>query len=405
MTGSVSPLALSFLAVILLAILGAVVALVRSRATFAGYRDIEPDARQVARALKGEIFRDASDVVVSGNHGGLPTIVRFSRAENTPGLNLRMEAPATFSLSVVPRGEQAGDGRIPLRTGDEAFDVRYTVRVSDPTQGRMFLGGKPAMAALQKLCTSGATFLNISSGSVEYSELAFPAIPAARRITAIISAMGELAASLKLMPGAHLIAIQPIRRGSSLGARLAIAAGVLAALAGLLFVGQNLQANPELPKITGEPRPEGVNAVDAPHIANLRGWRLASDADFDGNACGWLRSTGARVSGRIPADFGGGRDVAYILADLNGGRRVVLLIGGENRYDSQFPYLALATRIPRSSFAATQWLGRQTPQPDGDGLLLVRAPNEPASGLVLYTEGRRIMSAVPLDYQTISLAE
>ena len=48
------------------------------------------------------MFRDGNDLVLVGNFNSRPTQVRFSYDENTPGLNVRMQAPVSFTFSVVP---------------------------------------------------------------------------------------------------------------------------------------------------------------------------------------------------------------------------------------------------------------------------------------------------------------
>jgi hypothetical protein len=52
---------------------------------------------------------------------------------------------------------------------------------------------------------------------------------------------------------------------------------------------------------------------------------------------------------------------------------------------------------------AIQWVGDAPSTPDGDGLLIVRSAADRASGLVLFVQGNRVISAVPQDYQNIIL--
>ncbi len=102
--GSLSPLQIALLIIAAVSIVGMVIAVVRSRRTYSEYEEIAGEARRLGSIIKGEIFRDGNDLVVSGNYGMLPTVVRFSNDENTPGLNMRMQAPATLTLSLVPSG-------------------------------------------------------------------------------------------------------------------------------------------------------------------------------------------------------------------------------------------------------------------------------------------------------------
>ena len=88
------------LAVVVVAI-GVIIVMVRKSSTFSGYSDVAADAQRIQSAIKGESFRDGNDLVVSGSHDKLPVQVRFSYDENTPGLSIRMSAPANFSFSVL----------------------------------------------------------------------------------------------------------------------------------------------------------------------------------------------------------------------------------------------------------------------------------------------------------------
>jgi len=85
------------------ALLGYIISYFRASVNFSGYQEVAGDAQSVARAMKAEIFRDGDDLVISGNYGKLPAIVRFSYADNTPGLNISMKAPSGRS--------QSNDGR------------------------------------------------------------------------------------------------------------------------------------------------------------------------------------------------------------------------------------------------------------------------------------------------------
>src|SRR5262249_1101606 len=107
---------------------GVIIHLVRKSSTLRGYSDVANDAARLQRALKAETFREGADVVVSGSQDKYPAMVRFSYDMNTPGLNIRMAAPANFTLTITPKGAQGatGEGRNLLRTGDDMFDARFT---------------------------------------------------------------------------------------------------------------------------------------------------------------------------------------------------------------------------------------------------------------------------------------
>jgi len=167
--GSHSPLQIALFIVAGLAAVGVTIAYLRTRMTYAGYEDIFHDIRKLGSAMKGEIFRDGADVVISGTWEKNPVVVRFSNQENTPGLNIRMPAAAQFQISVTAATAQVSEGpRTPVKTSDEMFDARFTTRTDQAMQARMLLT-KPVTAVLHKLACSKNTYLAIGSGCIEHS--------------------------------------------------------------------------------------------------------------------------------------------------------------------------------------------------------------------------------------------
>jgi len=123
-----TPIITAVVIVLAVAAIGVVIAWWRSRSTFSGFEDLAEDTRRIAASLKAEIFRDGHDLLISGNHQKLPTVVRFSHDEHAPGLNVRMQVPATFGFSLVPKGAEGGEGGAPLRTGDDVLDAKFQGR-------------------------------------------------------------------------------------------------------------------------------------------------------------------------------------------------------------------------------------------------------------------------------------
>lgn len=387
-----------------LAVVGGIIALVRQKARFRSYEDLVADARQISKALKGEVFRDGEDLVVSGNQGGWPVVVRFSYSETTPGLDIRMEAPASFTLWVGSKAAGSSEGRAQLRIPDAMFEARFSARSDHPTRANMLLVSKSALAALQKLCCSANAYVAINAGMIELREVVTPRPYTARHVLEHVAAMARIADFLKSMPGAEQFKIKPMRRERHIVGRLAIAAGMLAAIVTVVAATKNPAAQKfevSLPNV-----PQGMLPVDAVKIPGAAGWRVATAEDFDPNAAAWLRGQGIAPGGRVGGDFSGKgdlRDVAYVLIAGDGSRRLVLLAGGVDRYDVKYPFIGLIARVPRGAVNAIQWVGKAPAQPDGDGLLIVRKPDDPASGLVLFLSGTRMLSGVPVNYQSISL--
>src|SRR5262245_23653105 len=169
-----NPVVTAIAIIVGVSLVGFIITYWRRARMYQGYEEHASDAQALASRLKADVFRDGIDVVMSGNYGRLPTVIRFSYADNTPGLNVKMRAPATFNLSIAPKGAKAPEGRVQMRTPDETFDSRFVTRTSDPMQARLFVANKAAFAQIQKLCCSAQTFLTVSTGVVELSELTIP---------------------------------------------------------------------------------------------------------------------------------------------------------------------------------------------------------------------------------------
>lgn len=159
------------------------------------------------------------------------------------------------------------------------------------------------------------------------------------------------------------------------------------------------------------PVPRGMDKNDAQHIRNLQGWRLAEAEDFDSDALFWLRQQGIVESGALQASFTAStkeQDAAYLLMRSDpqraGTHRLVLLFDRESRYDTFLPQVAFFTKVPRGSMSSIEWMGdAKLPAPEGDGVLVVRRFDDPASGTVFFRSGVRVLSMSPKDYRSISL--
>jgi hypothetical protein len=406
--GSIHPVALALLILLLVGLVGFIIHTFRRGQTFSGYKELTKDAEQIAKSLGGEIFRDGNDLVISGNYRKMPAIVRFSYDENTPGLNLHGKAKATFTMSVAPKGERAAEGRVLVRTPDDMFDARFQTRTDHPTQAKMFVGGKLAMQQLQKLCCSSRTFFTITTGAMELSELTIPTPYTGHHVTDHLESMAKLARALEDMPGAETIKVHKLEKEKSNIIRAAIVVGAIAALITVYAATRGPREVISVHDLADtEGPPAGMTPIDAAQIHRLQGWRVATAEDFGPTARSWLRDNGQDLSGHLVGDFSGRnvqRDAAYVLANPQGQRRVVLIVDGVNLYDAEYPIIVGMARIPKEAIANINW-GKYPPQgtPDGDGLLIIRKREDPASGLVLFANERRVVSAVPVDYTQIRL--
>ncbi len=380
---------------------GAFIALMRSSRLFAGYKDIENDARSLSKLLKGEIFRDGTDLVVSGNYNRLPTIIRFSVDVNTPAVNLRMQAPATFNMSVVPKGTRATEGRVLVRTTDEMFDARYVTRSDHPTQARMFVSGKATLQALQKLCCSTQTFFTVTRGAMELSELVLPETYLSKHLGDHVAQMGSLASVLRAMPGSEDVKIEAIKRDTSHPVvKIALAAGVILAIAAVFA------ERPQSVVSAHDNTPTGVAAIDAPAIPGVEQFKLATVNDMDPGVASWVRDAQGEVTGHLQLNMTGdahSNDAAYYLIGPGDSRRVVLLVNHTDRLDLKYRSLAAIARVPKEFVSEIDWAKPPATPGDGDGVLIVSDPNDPSTASIIFASGDKTVAGTPSDYHNIRL--
>ncbi|HEV2112900.1 MAG TPA: hypothetical protein VGR50_02050 [Terriglobales bacterium] len=411
---SLHPILIAAGIIVAVAIAGYVIAYFRDNATVRGYEELLPDVISLSKLLKAERFRDGNDLVVSGNYGKFPTVVRFSYDDNTPGLNIRMKAPSTFTLSVVPKGAKASEGRVQVRTTDEMFDARFVTRTDHPTQARMFLSGKQATGLLQKLCCSSKTFFTVVTGSLELSELVIPSPYTGKHVSDHLDSMGKMAKTLAAMPGADAVKITPYRGERNLVVRTAMAVLVVTGIAVLLSAVYERNAQNAVPAAAASALlpPAGVSQADLQHLPGVIGWRVATSDDFDANALAWLQGLhSGTVSGHLEGNFTGtqrGNESAYVFiresGQQAGERRLVILDNNQVLMDAGYKALAIAAIVPKENFAATEWQDKSAPAPpDGDGVLIVRDANDPKSGVVLYASGGKLATAQPASYQSTNV--
>jgi hypothetical protein len=402
---SLSPQQIALLIIAAVAAVGVIITFIRTRMTFTGYEEITGDVQRLAAALHGELFRDGADVVVSGAWNRAPVVVRFSNAENTPGLNIRMAAPATFVLSVAQAAAEVSEGgRVAVKTADELFDTRFSTRTDQPAQARMFLT-RQVTALLQRLCCSRNTYISFVRGAIEVSELLIPGAPSPH-VLEHVKTMAALAENLRQMPGAETVKLSVRDRERHVVVRVAMAIGAVVAI-GSVFAAVQSPHKTALTQVAA-PVSNGILPADAAVIADAERWRAASLDELDGTAAAWLRGNGIEPSSRVEGDFGGsgtGDDAAYLLVGRDGSRRVVVIADHQNRYDASYAYVGLVARIPKADIASIRWNPREHPpqEVDGDGILLVRGRDNGASGLVLFLTRQGVVSATPVNYQEIRL--
>ncbi len=152
--------------------------------------------------------------------------------------------------------------------------------------------------------------------------------------------------------------------------------------------------------------PAGVVPEDARRIPRIERTRLATASDFDPDAISWLRGSDLQASGKIPGFYSNTKKSnAYILVGKAHERRVVIFADGGLRYNAEYPVIALAACVPMELVHKISWAEATPPESDGDGLLIVRAADAPASGVMLFLRGSQVVSASPVDYREIKFGQ
>lgn len=401
---ALSPIQIAIAVVAAVTLLGVIIGTMRKGSLLHGYGEYRQELEKIAKQLKLDIFRDGDDVVLAGNYKYKPVQVRFSYSETTPGLNIRMQAPVSFTFSVVPKGATSTEGRILVRTGDEMFDARFAARTDHPTQAKMLVTSKPLRTQMEKLCCSSKTFLTLTTGSIELSELTIPQPYTARHVMDHLDSMAILAEAVDDIPGAEKIKITPYQREKSTPVfRIVLAIGAITALAVVFVMGTPPATNPL--EDAGTPAPPGVMPADVNLIINVDRWRAATPDDFPQEVVAWLRGYGLQPEGHfeIDVDHADLQDYVYFLANDQGQRRVVLLQNRQNVYDNVYEDLVAAVRVPRSSFPYIEWRKKPSEEPTGDMLLIIRGKPGELRGMVIFPKQDRIVSAFPVDFRNISL--
>lgn len=404
--GPFSPLATATVIALAVCLAGIFINAYKRAKLYLGYEDIEDDVRRVARQLKAEVFRDGEDLVISGGTVKLPTVLRFSHAESTPGMHIRVHAPISFTLSIAPKGSLTPEGKVGIRTGHDVLDARFVARTDHPTQIRMLLAEKRVLRHLEKLCCSSRTFLAMSKGVIELSELMIPESSLERHVLDHFESLSEIVKKVHEMPGAESVNIAPVpREQTSLATKLVVAAGAVAALIVVFVAATSSRHDDTMRAPLIAEGPEGVNPAEAARIPAMEGWRAAHLDEFSPDFLGWIRDQGADTGGHLIGDFSDGQsrtDSAYVLIKGDD-RRVVMLVQGRDSYDYVFKQLAGIVSVPRYSLTDIQWQTEPAAKPSGDALMVVSDAEKPTSAVVVFAAGGRVYTGTPKDYRTVHL--
>jgi hypothetical protein len=401
------PLLIAFDILAAMAALGCVWMLMRETVLFRGYRSLKGVAKSMAYALDGSTFRDGEDLVINGFYRGVPTVARFSFAENTPEVDLWMKVGSALTMWVTHKSVKLQEGRMRVPTRDSWFDDRFVIRTDNPNDAVAFLTDDRAFGELKKLCCSPGTAIALSKDSLELSELTIPVPNTFKHLMAHLESMAEMAVrvgALSVLKSKTKI----YRPDRYLIARAALVALVLAGVAELYSAATNYGKTDDLVAAAGANTGDQLT-TDELRIPGREQWRVATADDFDPMTVSWMREHGTYATGRMHAMFNGagqpsGTGYIFVRKNANAGVpwRVVLMTKEKRVYDTTIPGLAAAVVIPRNSVVAASSQNPNPdvpePAPDGDGLMVISHQGDANIATILYLSDGKLATKISTDY-------
>ena len=401
-----NPFVFATLIVAVVALIGMITAMVRNARKIKGYEEVAADAKAIAKKLGGELFRDGDDLVMSGNYQHLPTIIRLSHAENTPGVSIDLKVPARFSFSLTPR--QASVIPEGLGVNVPNLATNFVGRTNSALEANQLVGSPSVRKALAAICISQKTFLEITPGRLLISELLIPQ-NLLDRISMELEAASSISTVLEKFPGADerkLVLVKHDR--TSWAFRGALAAGIVVTIAGLAQNAVNA---------SNKPAPVNVKEVassiprnDAMLISKIQDWRPAEADNFDPAFTAWLQSYGVKPSNSLEfsADTSRNRDDRiYFLVNDKGQKRVVTIVDHRVAMDSIFDNVAGVAIVPMDTLGKVEWPRSQAPfkEVPGDGLLIVRDMDAKEGATLFFFGDNGQVSGQPQNYQHLDIQQ
>jgi len=402
------PIAIAILIWGLLCVFAVIASSVKRKRIFAGYGFIASDVKRMRRSLhNSEVFRDGTDLVLSGNHDGMPVVVRFSNADTVPGLRISCGAPIDFELGFSPKSRSSfGDG-VNLKLDNFSFSSRFNIRGDAPEQANLLLGLPQAQQQIEKLCCSSNNSLLLSQGNIAFSELLIPA-ETAHHVGFRLRSLAILSKETARLPGASHIKVVPINKWSrSWGLKFALAVGVLAAIA--TIASERTQSGLAVSGSVENMKPAGIPEAEMRIIPDARQWELDDPLTFDLGLTAWMERFGVSPTSKIELDKDGADHAfgtAYLLVTRKTPdvKRAVWVSDHEVVCDIVDKIEGIA-KIPKQNISRISWSENGAPveSPDGDALLLIRDYSNPAGATVFFTSNRKLHSAVPADFHNVAL--
>jgi len=401
-----NPFVLATLIVAVVALIGMITATVRNARKLKGYEEVAADANALTKKLGGELFRDGDDLVMSGNYQNLPTIIRLSHAENTPGVSIEVKVPARFSFSLTPRQAPV----IPEGVGVNVpnLSTNFVGRTNSALEANQLVGSPSVRKAFAAICISQKTFLEIAPGRLLISELLIPQ-NLLDRIAMELQAASSISTVLEKFPGADerkLVLVKHDR--TSWAFRAALAAGIIVTIAGLAQNAVNASNKPT--PVAAKEIASSIARNDAILITKIQDWRPADETDFDPAFKSWVQSYGVKPTNALDfsADTSRNRDDrVYFLVNDKGQKRVVAIVDHRVALDSIFDNAAGVTIVPMDSISKVEWPMSRAPfkEVPGDGLLIVRDMNDKDGATLLFFGDHGHLSGQPQNYQHLDIQQ
>jgi hypothetical protein len=408
------PLLIVFDILALMTAAGCFVVLVREAVLFRGYRSLKRITKSLRATLRGSIFRDGADLVISGFYRGVPAVVRFSFAENTPEVNIWMKVTSALNLFISHRSSKSAEGRMRIPTKDARFDERFSIRSDNPNDALALLTDDRAFEELKKLCCSPGTSIALSRESLELSELTIPHPNTLKHLLAHMNSLAEMATrvgALSILTKSRTKIYVPDRY---LVARAALVVLLLAG--GLeLYSAVRRYSREQAPQVeTGaSPVVSAISPEDQLLIPGVDAWRLATPDDFDPETVTWMREQGKNATGRLVGSFSGAGQpsgTGYVLVPAQAGQkkswRVVMLTQGHSVLDGAYAGVLAAVLVPKANIENANWQPSDkavASPPDGDGIMVIRREGDATTATICYMSNGRLQSRMPADYLGVAL--
>lgn len=400
------PLLVVFDIIALVIAAGSAVVLLREVILFRGYRSLKSVAKSIASSLRGSIFRDGNDLVVSGFFRSIPVVIRFSTAENMPEVHIWMKISSAMNLFVSHKSSKLTDGRVRIPTRDAWFNERFNIRTDFPSETVALLADDNAVREFRQLCCSPGTSIALNRDSLELSELTVPQ-DTLKHLEAHLESLAETAVRVGAI--SNLGAVQPkiYVPDRYIVARAALAVLAIAGMIEVYAGVRHYTDHGEDPaNAAAAAAPSAIPSADEQLLPALDRWRVANAEDFDPTAAATMREHGKAATGRIAGYFNGSEQApgtGYVFAQKgnknNAQRRIAILAGGHAVLDAVYDNVSAVMLVPKSriSGAASSTSSSQNAAPDGDGLLVIRHEGDTDNAVIFYLSEGKLETKTPVD--------